>query len=72
MTDTKQKILDTAERLFGDQGYAATSLRHIIADAGVNLWRPSITTMVQEELLDECYAESGTVNAERLAAFGPV
>jgi len=37
MIDTKDKILDAAERLFGEQGYSETSLRHIIADAGVNL-----------------------------------
>lgn len=37
MIDTKQKILDAAERLFGEQGYCATSLRQIIAEAGVNL-----------------------------------
>jgi len=30
--------------LFGDQGYAATSLRHIIAEAG-SIWRLSTTTM---------------------------
>ena len=35
--DTKQKILDAAEKLIAEQGYAATSLRQIIADAGVNL-----------------------------------
>jgi AcrR family transcriptional regulator len=34
---TKERILDTAERLFSEQGYAATSLRSIIAGAGVNL-----------------------------------
>jgi len=34
---TKERILDTAERLFAQQGYAATSLRSIIAGAGVNL-----------------------------------
>jgi AcrR family transcriptional regulator len=34
---TKERILDTAERLFSEQGYAATSLRGIIAEAGVNL-----------------------------------
>ena len=31
------KILDAAERLFSGQGYAATSLRHITGEAGVNL-----------------------------------
>ena len=37
MNNTKERILDTAERLFAAQGYAATSLRGIIAEAGVNL-----------------------------------
>ena len=37
MSDTKQKILDAAEHLFAAQGYSATSLRQIIAEAGVNL-----------------------------------
>lgn len=37
MADTKERILDTAERLFAGQGYAATSLRAIISEAGVNL-----------------------------------
>jgi AcrR family transcriptional regulator len=34
---TKERILDTAERLFSKQGYSATSLRGIIAEADVNL-----------------------------------
>jgi AcrR family transcriptional regulator len=34
---TKERLLDTAERLFAEQGYTATSLRSIIAAAGVNL-----------------------------------
>lgn len=35
--DTKTSILDTAERLFAERGYSATSLRKITAGAGVNL-----------------------------------
>jgi AcrR family transcriptional regulator len=35
--DTKQRILDSAERLFAENGFASTSLRAIIADAQVNL-----------------------------------
>jgi len=35
--DTKERILDTAERLFGEHGFEATSLRAITAEAGVNL-----------------------------------
>ena len=34
---TKEKILDVAERLFADHGFAATPLRQITAEAGVNL-----------------------------------
>ena len=35
--DTKQHILDTAEQLFAERGYAATSLRAVTQAAGVNL-----------------------------------
>ena len=35
--DTKQRILDSAERLFAENGFDSTSLRTIIADAQVNL-----------------------------------
>jgi AcrR family transcriptional regulator len=35
--DTKQRILDSAERLFAQNGFEGTSLRNIIADAKVNL-----------------------------------
>lgn len=35
--DTKERILDVAEELFGDQGYGATSLRAVTSAAGVNL-----------------------------------
>ena len=35
--ETKERILDAAERLFADFGYKATSLRDITGEAGVNL-----------------------------------
>src|SRR4051812_50014156 len=35
--DTKEIILDTAERLFAERSYASVSLREITAEAGVNL-----------------------------------
>jgi AcrR family transcriptional regulator len=68
MTETNQRILDTAERLFGDQGYAATSLRHIIAEAGVNLAAIHYHYGSKEELLDEVVMrKAGPVNEARLA-----
>ena len=35
--DTKKRILDAAETLFAEQGYAQTSMRAITARADVNL-----------------------------------
>ena len=35
--DTRDRIIDTAEQLFADKGYAGTSIRGIVAAAGVNL-----------------------------------
>ena len=34
---TKVKILNTAEALFADQGFASTSIRQIVQEAGVNI-----------------------------------
>jgi AcrR family transcriptional regulator len=68
MIDTKQKILDTAERLIAEQGYAATSLRHIIAEAEVNLAAIHYHFGSKEELLDEIILRKAEpVNRERLA-----
>ena len=36
-SETKERILDVAERLFADRGFAATSTRDITGEAGVNL-----------------------------------
>jgi AcrR family transcriptional regulator len=68
MIDTKQKLLDTAERLIGEKGYAATSLRHIISEAGVNLASIHYHFGSKEELLDEMILrKAGPVNSERIA-----
>jgi AcrR family transcriptional regulator len=68
MTETQDKILDTAERLFGEQGYAATSLRQIVAEAGVNLAAIHYHFGSKEELLDELVMrKAAPVNEERLA-----
>jgi AcrR family transcriptional regulator len=67
MIETQDKILDTAERLFGDQGYAGTSLRQIIAAAGVNLAAIHYHFGNKEELLHRLVMrKAGPVNDERL------
>jgi AcrR family transcriptional regulator len=68
MIDTKQKILDAAEHLVAEQGYAATSLRQIIAEAGVNLASVHYHFGSKEELLDGLVMRKvGPVNERRLA-----
>ena len=68
MNDTRDKILDTAERLIADQGYAATSLRQIIAEAGVNVAAVHYHFGSKEELLDELVVRKASkVNTMRIA-----
>jgi AcrR family transcriptional regulator len=68
MTDTKQKILDAAERLVAEHGYAATSLRQIISAAGVNLASVHYHFGSKEELLDGLVMRKvGPVNERRMA-----
>jgi AcrR family transcriptional regulator len=68
MIDTKQKIMDVAERLFGEQGYDATSLRHIIAEAGVNLAAVHYHFGSKEDLLLEVVMRKiGPINERRMA-----
>lgn len=67
MPETKDKILDTAERLFGEHGFGATSLRQIIAGAGVNLAAVHYHFGSKEELLDAVVVRKlAPINAERL------
>ncbi len=67
MTDTKQRIFDAAERLIAGQGYSATSLRQIIAEAGVNLASVHYHFGTKEELLDELiHRKANPVNQRRL------
>jgi len=68
MIDTKHRILDTAERLFGERGFDAVSLRQIIAAAGVNLAAVHYHFGSKEDLLDQVVLRKlGPVNEARLA-----
>lgn len=65
--DTKNRILDAAERLFADKGFDATSLRMITAAAEVNLAAVNYHFQSKEALLQAVYARrAGPVNAKRL------
>ncbi len=50
---TREKILDAAERLFAERGFAATSHRQITAEAGVNLAAVNYHFGSKEELFVE-------------------
>lgn len=64
---TKDKIIDIAERLFGEQGYESTSLRHVIFEAGVNLAAVHYHFGSKEELLDAVVLRSAApLNEERI------
>lgn len=65
--DTRDRLLDTAERLFAQQGLDATSLRHITAEAGVNLAAVHYHFGSKEALVRAVFARRlGPLNKERL------
>src|SRR5580700_1224789 len=73
--DTKSRILDTAERLFGQKGFEATSLRDITAEAQVNLAAVNYHFQSKDSLMDAVIARRvEPVNQRRfemLDAAGP-
>jgi AcrR family transcriptional regulator len=67
MIDTKWKILDAAEELFGEFGYSATSLRHIISKAQVNLAAVHYHFGSKQDLLDQVVMrKAGPMNERRM------
>jgi len=73
--DTKTRILNSAERLFGLNGFDATSLRDITAKARVNLAAVNYHFQSKDSLIDAIIERRlGPVNRRRLAmldAAGP-
>lgn len=66
--DTKGRILDVAERLFASNGFEATSLRDITAEAGVNLAAVNYHFQSKDSLIDAVIARRiEPINAQRLA-----
>jgi AcrR family transcriptional regulator len=67
MHDTKDRILDAAERLFAERGYDATSLRAITAEAAVNLAAVNYHFTSKEMLLQALFSRRlSALNRERL------
>ncbi len=65
--DTKTRILDAAEKLFGLNGFDATSLRDITAEADVNLAAVNYHFQSKDALIDAVIARRiEPVNKERL------
>ena len=65
---TKDRILDAAEGLFARQGFSATSLRAITAEAGVNLAAVNYHFGSKDGLLEAVFGRRlGPLNEERLA-----
>jgi AcrR family transcriptional regulator len=75
MNDTKTRILDAAEKLFGEKGFDATSLRDITTEADVNLAAVNYHFQSKESLIESVIMRgAGPMNDQRLAmleAAGP-
>src|ERR1700735_4839102 len=73
--DTKTRILDAAEKLFGEKGFDGTSLRDITAEADVNLAAVNYHFQSKESLIEAVIMRAaGPINDKRLAmleASGP-
>lgn len=68
---TRDKILDSAECLFAELGFAGTSVRAITSDAGVNLASAHYHFGSKEALIKEVFARRLLpLNGERLRLLG--
>jgi AcrR family transcriptional regulator len=73
MIDTPGRLLDAAERLFATHGFAAVSLRQIIAEAEVNVAAVHYHFGSKQDLLDQVVMrKAGPVNTERMALLDQV
>lgn len=69
--DTRERILDVAERLFAENGFAATSLRTITTEADANLAAVNYHFGSKNDLVREVLARRiDPLNRERLDLLG--
>jgi len=52
---TRERLLEVAERLFSERGFAATSVRHITAEAGCNLAAVNYHFGGKDQLYEEVF-----------------
>jgi len=68
--DTRERILDAAERLFMAHGYEGTSMRQITGEAGVNLAAVNYHFGSKESLMQEVFRRrQDWLNEERMRAL---
>jgi AcrR family transcriptional regulator len=71
--DTKMRIMDVAEGLFAEKGYATTSLRDITGEAGTNLASVNYHFQSKEGLLSALVERHvGPVNRDRLESLDAI
>ncbi len=66
--DTRERILDTAERLFAERGFAGTSVREITDAAAANLGAVNYHFQSKENLYQEVFARRVALLREPVAA----
>ena len=72
-TDTRQKLLDAAERLFADKGYDGTSLRDIALAANQHLALSTYHFGTKEKLFEEVIRRRAVaIEAVRLAGLAEI
>ena len=72
-TDTKERILDAAERLFAEHTYAGVSLRTITAEANVNLAAVNYHFGSKDALLQAVFhRRARDLNRERVALLAEI
>src|SRR5665213_227556 len=64
--DTRERLMDAAERLMADSGFAGVSVREVSAEAGTQISAITYHFGSKEHLLDAIFARrSGPMNRER-------
>ncbi len=74
-TSTRVRILDAANQAFSDHGYHGTSIRQIVAIAGVNVAAVNYhfggKDALYQAVLDDAFAESNVANSPPLEDLDP-